>query len=144
MSDFTALLGTNYAPTEAEVVDITAILDRKNAHLCTLDTQIAALQQTMDKILAQRRVLAEDIQAHRALLSPIKRVPVDVLREIFIACMSTKRDCLMSASEAPVLLTRVCSSRSQIAISTPQLWSNVHILDPQLRHLHDFRHAADS
>ncbi|KAJ7117819.1 hypothetical protein C8R44DRAFT_791479, partial [Mycena epipterygia] len=36
----------------------------------------------------------------------------------------------MSASEAPVLLGRVCSSWRTISLSTPRLWCKLHIVEP--------------
>ncbi|KAF7338679.1 hypothetical protein MVEN_02094500 [Mycena venus] len=36
----------------------------------------------------------------------------------------------MSASEAPVLLGRICSSWRAISLSTPCLWAKVHIVEP--------------
>ncbi|KAJ7910941.1 hypothetical protein B0H13DRAFT_2010966 [Mycena leptocephala] len=36
----------------------------------------------------------------------------------------------MSASEAPVLLGRICSSWRTISLSTPRLWAKLHIVEP--------------
>ncbi|KAJ7022722.1 hypothetical protein C8F04DRAFT_1137129 [Mycena alexandri] len=68
---------------------------------------------------------------HKALLSPLRRLPLDIIQEIFLACIPTHRNCVMSASEAPVLLGRICSSWRAIALSTPRLWSRLHIVEPQ-------------
>ncbi|KAJ7252120.1 hypothetical protein B0H12DRAFT_1118589 [Mycena haematopus] len=37
----------------------------------------------------------------------------------------------MSATEAPVILGRICSSWRTISLSTPRLWSQLHIQQPQ-------------
>ncbi|KAF7364805.1 hypothetical protein MVEN_00350600 [Mycena venus] len=46
----------------------------------------------------------------------------------------------MSAQEAPLLLCRICSSWRTIALSTPRLWSSIHIAVPHDKlpqHVHD-------
>ncbi|KAJ7432578.1 hypothetical protein FB451DRAFT_372176 [Mycena latifolia] len=42
----------------------------------------------------------------------------------------------MSAVEAPVLLGRICSSWRIISLSTPHLWSSLHIAEPPFRSKH--------
>ncbi|KAK7018872.1 hypothetical protein R3P38DRAFT_2978800, partial [Favolaschia claudopus] len=63
-------------------------------------------------------------------MAPIRRIPLDVLEQIFIACLPAHRNCVMSAQEAPVLLGRVCSSWRTLAFSAPRLWSLLHIALP--------------
>ncbi|KAJ7665894.1 hypothetical protein DFH06DRAFT_1185329 [Mycena polygramma] len=38
----------------------------------------------------------------------------------------------MSASEAPVLLGRICSAWRDISLSTPRLWASLHVTEPAL------------
>ncbi|KAF8997427.1 hypothetical protein BDQ17DRAFT_1363343, partial [Cyathus striatus] len=38
----------------------------------------------------------------------------------------------MSATEAPMLLTQICSSWRRIALSTPRIWSSIHIVLPNI------------
>ncbi|KAF8208301.1 hypothetical protein K438DRAFT_1755001 [Mycena galopus ATCC 62051] len=47
-----------------------------------------------------------------------------------MACIPTHRNCVMSATEAPVILGRICSSWRTISLSTPRLWSRLHIVEP--------------
>ncbi|KAJ6586341.1 hypothetical protein DFH09DRAFT_977923, partial [Mycena vulgaris] len=68
-----------------------------------------------------------------ALISPTRHLPLDILQEIFLACLPTHRNCVMSATEAPVLLGRICSSWRTISLSTPRLWSSLHIAVPPLQ-----------
>ncbi|KAJ7782493.1 hypothetical protein DFH07DRAFT_704529, partial [Mycena maculata] len=59
------------------------------------------------------------VEAHKA---PTRRLPLDFIQEIFVACLPTHWNCAMSASEAPVILGPVCSSWRSISLSTPRLW----------------------
>jgi len=58
-------------------------------------------------------------------LSPIRRVPTDVLCEIFVHCLpKIERPAYNSriAKEAPLLLCQVCSKWRRTAIKFPTLW----------------------
>ncbi|KAJ7768312.1 hypothetical protein B0H16DRAFT_1519365 [Mycena metata] len=129
-SPFASKLRTNYCPTDGEAAEITALLDEPVLQLKGLDDKIAELQKTIDKLAAQRNTLHTYIAEHRALISLVRRLPLEILEEIFSACLPTHRNCVMSTSEAPLLLGRVCSSWRAISLSTPRLWSKLHIVEP--------------
>ncbi|KAJ7061610.1 hypothetical protein C8F01DRAFT_1369116 [Mycena amicta] len=129
-SAFTCRFGTNYAAEDAEVRDIQNILVEPTTRLASLDDEIAALQKTMDGLVNERSQLVSFIDNHKALLSPIRRMPRDVFEEIFVACMPVTRNCVMSSREAPLLLGRVCSAWRSICFSTPRLWARLHISQP--------------
>ncbi|KAJ7150107.1 hypothetical protein C8R43DRAFT_1068046 [Mycena crocata] len=128
-SPFASRLGTNYCPTDDEAADIRSLLIEPKRCLDTLDEKIADMQRAIDELAQERDSLAGYLDAHKALLSPIRRMPLDIVQEIFTACIPTSRNCAMVASEAPVLLGRICSSWRSISLSTPRLWSKLHIVD---------------
>ncbi|KAJ7090848.1 hypothetical protein B0H15DRAFT_884146 [Mycena belliarum] len=127
---FASKLGTNYSPPDEEITEIQALLVEPTLQLKQLDDEIADLHQALDKLARERAGLSAYIDAHKALLSPARRLPVDVLREIFTACLPSHRNCVMSSSEAPILLGLVCSTWRAISLSTPRLWSRLHIVEP--------------
>ncbi|KAJ6573497.1 hypothetical protein DFH09DRAFT_1151983 [Mycena vulgaris] len=133
-SQFTSKLGTNYCPKDEEIAEIRALLVGPTIQLKGLDDEIAELQKALDKLAAERNRLSAYVDAHRALISPVRRLPLDIIQEIFIACIPTHRNCVMSALEAPVLLGRICSSWRGISLSTPRLWSRLHIVEPSWSH----------
>ncbi|KAJ7062346.1 hypothetical protein C8F01DRAFT_128306 [Mycena amicta] len=130
MSAFTAKLGTNYCPTDDEVHEINVLLAEPSEQLRQLDSKIDDLRKAMEELVVERNRIGEFVDAHKALISPMRRIPIDVLQEIFVACLATERNCIMSASEAPILLGRICSSWRAISMSTPRLWASVHIVEP--------------
>ncbi|KAJ6594630.1 hypothetical protein B0H19DRAFT_921280, partial [Mycena capillaripes] len=121
-SPFAPRLGTNYSPDDEEVLKIKTFLIEPRLRLKCLANEIAELQKTIDKLSAERDGLGAFVEAHQALISPVRRLPLDIIQEIFVACIPTHRNCVMSASEAPVLLGRICSSWRAISLSTPRLW----------------------
>ncbi|KAJ7816529.1 hypothetical protein B0H14DRAFT_2844683 [Mycena olivaceomarginata] len=109
-SPFSAQLGTNYCPTDAEVLEIRSLLVEPTRRIKHLDDEIAELQNAIDKLVAER----DSLGAY-----------------IFVACLPTHRNCVMSAAEAPVLLGRICSAWRAISLTTPRLWSKLHLAEPE-------------
>ncbi|KAJ7665889.1 hypothetical protein DFH06DRAFT_1385592 [Mycena polygramma] len=122
-SPFIARLGSNYCPTDEEVLEIQDLLVVPTLRLEHLNREIA-------KLVDERNNLGTYVAAYKALISPARRLPLDILQEIFIACLPTHRNCVMSSSEAPVLLGRICSAWRAISLSTPRLWASLHVAEP--------------
>ncbi|KAK7001441.1 hypothetical protein R3P38DRAFT_3049152 [Favolaschia claudopus] len=129
-SPFGRHLSTNYCPTDAEVLQIKNLLAEPRRQLLSLEGEIAQLQQAIQNLEQKRRDLSKYVDEHSALISPMRRLPQDILGEIFLACLPTHRNCAMSASEAPVLLGRICSAWRAISLATPRLWARLHIVEP--------------
>ncbi|KAJ7134835.1 hypothetical protein C8R44DRAFT_610115, partial [Mycena epipterygia] len=129
-SPFAARLGTNYCPKDEEIADIKALLVEPTLRLKRLDDEITDMQKAIDKLLVERDSLGAYVEGHKALISPARQLPLDIIQEIFTACIPTHRNCVMSASEAPVLLGRICSSWRTLSLSTPRLWASLHVVEP--------------
>jgi hypothetical protein len=69
------------------------------------------------------------ISKHHALISLFRKLPIEILQEIFIACLPA-HDPAMSRWKPPILLTQICSSWRNVAHATPQLWKSIHIAIP--------------
>ncbi|KAJ7663684.1 hypothetical protein B0H17DRAFT_1092498 [Mycena rosella] len=129
-SPFASKLGTNYAPKDDEVAEIHALLVDPTRQLEHLDAEISAVRNTLDKLTEERERLGAYVAQHKALVTPVRRVPLDILQEIFVACLPTHRNCVMSAREAPVILGRICSAWRVLSLSTPRLWTSLHVVEP--------------
>ncbi|KAJ7464695.1 hypothetical protein B0H11DRAFT_2050770 [Mycena galericulata] len=119
-SPFTSVLHTGYVPPDAEIQQIQTWLIEPVREMTRLDEEIV-------RLVAKRDALKETIDAHQALTSPVRRLPKDIMQVIFISCLPTKHNALLSADHAPLLLCRVCRSWRDLAISLPVLWSTLHI-----------------
>ncbi|KAF8128307.1 hypothetical protein K438DRAFT_1888700 [Mycena galopus ATCC 62051] len=142
-SPFASQLGTNYCPTDAELGQIKGLLVEPCMKLKGLDDEISIMRKALDKLTEDRDALGAYVDAHRTLLSPIRRLPLDIIEEIFVACLPTHRNCVMSAQEAPVILGRICSSWRTISLSTPRLWSRLHIVEPTRPYNTPYRSAGE-
>ncbi|KAF8954862.1 hypothetical protein BDZ97DRAFT_1675657 [Flammula alnicola] len=130
-SPFSSRIGTNYSPTDKELVQIRNLLAEPAVKLATLQKDMDRIQDIYKDLARQHEALSHDIEGHQALLtSPIRRLPVYIIQEIFTRCLPTEHNPMMSCHESPVLLTRICSGWRHIALSTPTLWASIYIVIP--------------
>ena len=129
-SPFAHLLGTNYVPTDSETRQILNLLSQSLSELCRLDTEIDRLRAIIYDLLEQRHKTRKFVNDHRALLSPARRLPSEIVGEIFVHCLPTTRNAVKSTREAPLLLGRICSAWRNISLLTPRLWSSMHLVIP--------------
>ncbi|KAJ6508525.1 hypothetical protein C8R45DRAFT_967719 [Mycena sanguinolenta] len=119
-SPFSSHFNTNYVPSSEEIEAIGADLLSRAKELAQIDARLRELGTQRDKIQAY-------IDSHKALISHPRRLPPDIVREVFLACLPTEWNAVMSAQEAPLLLCRICSAWRTIALSTPRLWASLHV-----------------
>ncbi|KAF7363966.1 hypothetical protein MSAN_01055100 [Mycena sanguinolenta] len=126
-SPFINRLHTNYVPLDSEVLEIRSLLVDPANELARLDAQIKEAEIALDQLKKQRALLKLPIDAHLALISPMRRIPQDVLLEIFFSCLPTEHNALVDPAEAPLVLGRICRHWREVAYSVPMLWSSIHI-----------------
>ncbi|KAF8990523.1 hypothetical protein BDQ17DRAFT_367462 [Cyathus striatus] len=131
-SPFQQYLGTNYVPTVDEAKEIQDLVEISGQKLRCIDTEIGQLQRQLDLLQAKQSGIHDFAEQHRALLSPARKLTQDIVEEIFLACLPEDRNPYVNATEAPMLLTRICSSWRRIALSTPRIWSAIHIVLPNI------------
>ncbi|KAJ6463497.1 hypothetical protein C8R45DRAFT_521673 [Mycena sanguinolenta] len=120
-------LNTNYVPSDSEVLEIRALLLDPEDELARIDTRIGDMEIALAELKEQRASLKAPIDAHKALISPMRRIPHDVLLEIFCACLPSEHNALIDSAEAPLVLGRICKHWRSVAYLTPILWSTIHI-----------------
>ncbi|KAJ6500545.1 hypothetical protein C8R45DRAFT_863155 [Mycena sanguinolenta] len=129
-SPFQHLLHTNYVPTSEETAQIKALCANPLTELARLEAEISRAQAHLHKLQSSYRLVKTGVDAHMALLSPMRTIPPEVLQLIFTMALPADRPAVMHASEAPVLLGRVCSRWRRIALATPNLWASLHVVTP--------------
>ena len=133
-------IGTNYIPSDEELDHIkNSILPVPTAKLADIDVEINRIQEIYSNLMEQRQALLAEIEGYQNLISPARRVPIDVLQEIFLHTLPTGHNALIDPHECPLLLTRICSGWRRIALSTPQLWSSIHVPVPPISRGHPRR-----
>ncbi|KAJ7880936.1 hypothetical protein B0H13DRAFT_2050000 [Mycena leptocephala] len=130
-SPFQTVLHTNTILSDAECERIRAFLVDPREEVEILTREITQLKRLLTEAIRKRDELTTFIDAHLALISPVRRLPDDVVQEIFVACMPSEHNAPITAEEAPLVLCQICSSWRTLAFSTPQLWASLHIVVPK-------------
>ncbi|KAJ7809870.1 hypothetical protein B0H14DRAFT_2865017 [Mycena olivaceomarginata] len=129
-SPFNDILYTNTVPSDTECDSIRSLLAGPLKDLADITEEMRRLQSLIDEAVLKRERLQQFINAHLALLSPVRRLPDDIVRAVFTATLPSRRNLTMSADEGPLLLSKVCKSWRTHALTTPRLWASMHIVIP--------------
>ncbi|KAJ7602684.1 hypothetical protein DFH06DRAFT_1023556, partial [Mycena polygramma] len=89
--------------------------------LAFLDQEIARLQEERASLTSYRT-------RNRGILSPLRKMPPEVLGEIFLLAVPTeKAPWPRRVTDSPWYLTHVSSHWRAVAVSIPALWSFFHV-----------------
>ncbi|KAF9525544.1 hypothetical protein CPB83DRAFT_859453 [Crepidotus variabilis] len=126
---FYSLLNSGFIPREEDAFIIKDILNRQVVEAASLENQIAPIKAMYEVLLNCRHGLQSSIKGLQGLVSLPRRnrIPEDILREIFLRCLPDTHDAVIHPNESPILLTHICSSWRRVALSTPLLWSTIHL-----------------
>ncbi|KAJ7473008.1 hypothetical protein B0H11DRAFT_2430955 [Mycena galericulata] len=129
-SPFSGMLKTNDVPSDSEGRSILDLLTVRQQEAADLTNEAARLRALLDEVTTKLEKVNTFVDAHRALVSPAsaRRLPDDVVQEIFEAALPSERNAVMSESDAPLLLCHISHGWRQLAFSTPRLWSSIHIV----------------
>ncbi|KAJ7592507.1 hypothetical protein C8J56DRAFT_478812 [Mycena floridula] len=121
--EISALLAYSSFPTEAERAHLIHLLNTSN-------NEISRLTASIDELIMQRELLQHNVASYKAILAPIRRLPSEVLQEIFVSCLPPGKAVAPSTTVAPLLLGRISRSWRELALSTPPLWASIHVVFP--------------
>ena len=79
------------------------------------------ITRTVLHLTSEHQRLNNSLVLYQALVAPIRRLPTEIISEIFRSVPRSLREPFRK-SNSPILLTQICSRWRAIAISTPQLW----------------------
>ncbi|PPQ63393.1 hypothetical protein CVT24_005658 [Panaeolus cyanescens] len=127
---FQACLDGNDCPADALASAIQERLRDPSAMLASMDAEIEDLQSRLKDVQTRRQELQASIASYQTVMSPIRRLSDDVLREIFVRCLSEFYPSLDGRSHAPLLLTHICKRWRNVAFTTPRLWVRLAVTLP--------------
>ncbi|KIM77201.1 hypothetical protein PILCRDRAFT_12204 [Piloderma croceum F 1598] len=113
-------------PNASEASILQKALRHANSDLHELHGDIAHIQAILDKLRLKRKSLRKFTIEHDAFLAPIRRLPAEILIEIFMLCMNYNMSSF-SPNCSPSLFGQVCRGWRQVALSTQKLWSSVTV-----------------
>ena len=119
------LVGTNDPPSEFQADAIRNTMSEVQPFVSALDGDIVQVQARLMELQWKREILHSYFHEHERLLSPIRRLPADLLGDIFIFCLPERwQDRRFEGTIAPLLLTKICRYWRAVAVSTARLWSS--------------------
>lgn len=128
------MLRSNTCPSAEASTDIQSLIKQHELQLVVIQDEVEQLKARLAD-MEGRRLHTETIlvQLHTTL-APIKRLPPEIMSEIFERCLDLDvkgSRVLFSATarnkEAPLLLGRVCRTWRAIAHATPRLWRDIFV-----------------
>lgn len=119
------MLRQNTAPDPDTRRTIEEILRKDDAAIPFLDGEISKLHTAIVQLEHQRRIIQERVDGNNALFAPIRRVPVEVLQQIFSLCFplisTTDTKCL------PFQVSQVSTHWRFIVSTMPDLWTKIDL-----------------
>ncbi|KAJ7601510.1 hypothetical protein DFH06DRAFT_1312196 [Mycena polygramma] len=132
------LLKTNDVPLDSQIPAIREIISERIDALDTmigaLDVQIRHLQATRAQLARRRSETADCAHQFCAIPSPVRRVPQELISEIF--ALLTAQDRARLGSKPPWRLGFICRSWRRYAFSYSLLWSSLTISTDRQWHPH--------
>ncbi|KAJ7702045.1 hypothetical protein B0H16DRAFT_1347741, partial [Mycena metata] len=116
-------LHSNHSPPDPVLVEVRREIIVAENGILQIEEQINLLQQVLNGLASRKQELQGFIIDHRRMLSPLRRLPTELLSAIFLECSQTGSGAFSfcnPAVEPPV--TRVCRSWRAVILSTPRVW----------------------
>ncbi|KAJ7735012.1 hypothetical protein B0H16DRAFT_1268479, partial [Mycena metata] len=119
-------LNSNEVPLDSEISIVKSTSLRIGARLVDVDEEITRLEHRLEVLKEESRSLAQLRAQNNAIISPLRRIPPEVLAEIFTRTLPPSQSWSgrsgFSSNDTPWVLTHISRHWRAVAIST-SLWS---------------------
>jgi hypothetical protein len=123
-----ALLRSNVPATPLHIQSLHHNLKSALVELSKLDERILRIKSLLNHAEEHRSHLEKVVDDYRALVSPIRHLPYEVIREIFhhlVNCDPVVAHPATKLINGPWSLSHVCSLWRAVCLATPSLWSRI-------------------
>ncbi|KAJ7656023.1 hypothetical protein DFH06DRAFT_992103, partial [Mycena polygramma] len=121
----------NNPPSDVEIPVLHSFTANARRRVEPLDARIEILKAAMERLTLERDNLAGQVEQCRHVLSPIRRVPPEIICEIFSWTLPyTRRVAGVTTTEAPWYLGHISRSWRETALGFPSLWTFISIFHP--------------
>ncbi|KAJ7896989.1 hypothetical protein B0H13DRAFT_1718572 [Mycena leptocephala] len=119
------LLRFSGVPTEAVTSTFQNIIDHAPPELARYDIEIQSLEQTLAALKSDRTLLQSYTDGCRSVFSPVRRLPRELLVEIFDLCAPPDADVIRPTVKAPEEMDRVARKYLMQLSQVCARWGNV-------------------
>ncbi|KAJ7067418.1 hypothetical protein C8F01DRAFT_667429 [Mycena amicta] len=120
------LVQSNSPPTDAQASVIHQAIQNTESRISSLDSHITELKKTLEQCQLRREELVAFARLHRGAVSSLRRVPSEILGEIFKHVVQRNISVDM---EALCGLGAVCGHWRTVTLNNPLLWHNIDLDD---------------
>ncbi|KAG7089958.1 hypothetical protein E1B28_011583 [Marasmius oreades] len=117
----------NYAPSSTEASLLSEWIEEAESEHGRYTGEIDRLRSIMKKLERERAYLQRYIDEYRTLLSPIRKLPPEILTEIFSLHCQAPSWLRRPVIAPPMIIAQTCSFWRQLALDTPLLWASFHV-----------------
>ncbi|KAJ7654033.1 hypothetical protein DFH06DRAFT_520939 [Mycena polygramma] len=124
------LFTSNDVPLDSEMASICQLVSDGAHMLGVLDGQISALEDLLAQVVHKREEVVEQVRRNQAMISPVRRIPQELICEVFGWVALSDDDAEEDANglnAPPWYLGHICQSWRASALSCPRLWTSVTI-----------------
>ncbi|KAJ7906142.1 hypothetical protein B0H13DRAFT_2507134 [Mycena leptocephala] len=121
------LLNSNEPPEDPELGFIRSVVADADARLMRLDEDLAQLRDRVRQLEEERAALSSFHTRNNAILSPLRKLPPEVLGEIFSWTLPFKTTKMFRATDSPWVLTHISHRWRAVAVLDSSLWSLLRI-----------------
>ncbi|KAJ7309122.1 hypothetical protein DFH08DRAFT_1050118 [Mycena albidolilacea] len=127
------LLRSNDAPLDSEIPSIRDFISDGQNQVEILNSQINNLGGMIARLTRKRDEMAEHVLQHRVALSPVRRVPAELVCEILAMSLSNNdggdddNDGFKFPNAPPWHLGHICRFWRRTALAYPAFWSSITI-----------------
>ncbi|KAJ7888851.1 hypothetical protein B0H13DRAFT_2041980 [Mycena leptocephala] len=123
-------------PSSSEAAAIQTAIDTANQNIRAIEGEMERLGRALNEHSARRRELQEFCLKQRSVLSPLRKLPNDLLVEIFLLCRE-EFGYVELRHDPRWMITRVCGTWREVAVSTPRLWVEIEVFPWSRRYTSD-------
>ncbi|KAJ6485564.1 hypothetical protein C8R45DRAFT_276122 [Mycena sanguinolenta] len=127
------LLTTNEPPEDSDAVFVQSVVSKTDPRLAYLENEISKIRDQLKQLEDEHHSLIIYRTRNKAILSPVRRIPTEILGGIFRWTLPPIRDdsnldrSRFDFRNSPWLLTHISTRWRAISIATPSLWSRIVI-----------------
>ncbi|KAJ7036638.1 hypothetical protein C8F04DRAFT_1257864 [Mycena alexandri] len=129
---YNRFLNSNDPPTDSRDVDLVdSIISQTESSMERVDDEITRLRQRLAQLEDRKTALSLHLARNKAILSPLRRMPPELLLEIFSwtlpSILFLRRQDQFDVTDVPWILGHISSNWRAVALSSPSLWSVVAV-----------------
>ncbi|KAJ7451972.1 hypothetical protein FB451DRAFT_698806 [Mycena latifolia] len=125
------LQNSNESPLDSERPFIESVVCQLRGRLSRRDVEISRLRARIAQLEEECAGLESEISRNTSILSPIRRIPNEILSEIFPLALPSHQEAIESdgfdVQDTPWSLGQICGQWRAVALSLGALWSSVAI-----------------